>query len=102
MNDIKLFEQNLGDNAKMAILRVENFVGGIGSADAVKALNTAIVKYCAGTPVVLFVDTENPYERMILKGLDTLSFEIFSMFLKKRERKNKIKEINKITNEKTI
>jgi hypothetical protein len=27
MNDIKLFEHKLGKNGKLAILRVENFVG---------------------------------------------------------------------------
>jgi hypothetical protein len=99
MNDIKIFDHKLGKNSKLAIIRVENSAGDYSSLEA---LNNAIFKYCEGTPFVLFIkDNLNPDERVIIKGIGDLHYELLSKFLFKRERKNKIIEINKI-NEKTI
>ena len=94
MNDIKLFEHKLGKNGKLAILRVENFVGGIGHKAAIQALNEATAKYCGNTPITIFTDITlmNPYERMIIRGINELPLVKYSVYL----RREKLKKINEL------
>lgn len=95
MNDIKLFEHELGENGKVAILRVENFVGGIGHKAAIQALNEATAKYCGDTPITMFTDIScgNPYERLIIRGIDKLPLVKYDVYL----RREKLKKINEET-----
>ena len=97
MNDIKLFEHKLGKNGKLAILRVENFVGGIGHKAAMDALDEATFKYCGNTPCCMFTDITlmNPYERMIIRGISELPLVTYGVYL----RREKLKKINEIGNE---
>ena len=92
MNDIKLFEHKLGKNGKVAILRVENFVGGIGHKVAMQALDEATAKYCGNTPITMFTDIScgNPYERIIIRGLEELPLVEYNVYL----RREKLKKIN--------
>lgn len=94
MNDkVQVFENKLGETGKVAIL-----VGGLNSEKPFEFMNEAVYKYCDGTPVVQFVNIElnNPWTRLIIKGLNDLPFENYGAFLKKRERREKLKRINEI------
>ena len=88
MNDIKLFEQKLGEKSKVAILRVENFVGGIGHEHAMNALNKAIGEYWGDSKANLFTDITfmNPYDKVLITGMDTLDFHNYDTYMKTEDK----------------
>lgn len=91
MNDFKIFEQQLGEKSKFAVI-----VGGLNSNTPFRAMNEKVVEYCDDIPVCQFVDITltNPWTRVIIKGIGELPYQNFGIFLKKRERKEKMQQID--------
>lgn len=93
MSDFKIFEQQLGEKSKFAVI-----VGGLNSDNPFQEMNKTVVNYCGNTLACQFVEISltNPWTRVIINGMDTLPFQNFESFLRKRERKEKLKQINKL------
>ena len=91
MSEFKIFEQQLGEKSKLAIIR-----GGLYSNNPFQSMNEKVVNYCGDTPVCQFVDITlcDPWTRVIINGIGELPFQNFEAFLKKRERKEKLEQID--------
>lgn len=92
MEEVKIFEQQLNDKCKFAIL-----VGGLCEKSPANYMNNITCKYTNGVLHNQFIDIKmnNPWTRVILSDIRKLPFEDFSTFLKKKERKEKLNKIKK-------
>jgi len=91
---VKIFEQQLSKKCKFAILR-----GGIHSDKPFTFMSEQTLKYVGDTPHNQFVDMTltDPWTRVIINDMSDLPFENFDAFLKRRERKEKLDNINEIS-----
>ena len=93
MAEFEIFEQQLGEKSKLVIIR-----GGLYSDNPFQAMNEVVVKYCGDTPVCQFVDITlcDPWTRVIINGIGELPLQNFGTYLKKRERKEKLVQIERL------
>jgi len=100
MKDVELFEQQLGEKSKLAIL-----VGGLSSHNPKNVIDNATAKYVGNTPHNQFVDIklDNPWTRVIISGINTLPFHDYDTYMKTKDkgycqckqcRKRKLERIN--------
>lgn len=74
MNEIEIFETELGNDCKIAILR-----GGLHSDNPTAIMNEAVATYVGNKGYNEFVEVflDNPWVRIVVGGINTLVFEEF-------------------------
>lgn len=99
MEGIKIFEQQLSEKCKLAIL-----VGGVHSDNPMTTMNNVVSKYVGKKPHNysryfhgIEISLDNPWTRIVIGDIGNLPFEEFDSFLRKRERREKLKQINEIS-----
>lgn len=78
--DVLIFEQNLNNKEGVLVGKMAIIIGGVGEGNPKAIVDNAVKEYVGAATFSQFIDMhlDNPWVRVIIKGINAVDYEIFS------------------------